>query len=168
MRQLRLGGGDIGDFEGYIRGITDAFVKGEVDDPEFVALSKYGAQITDATGRLKEFQDIADEVYRAFKKADYAGEAIEFLQLTGGESGIRDAIQFFRRYEEALADAQKISKAGIDESQLHELDRTMNLVAEQATELKNALGDIFVPAAQVADRRRNVTRREWYRCNRRR
>ena len=29
LRQLRLGGGDIGDFEGYIRGITDAYVKGK-------------------------------------------------------------------------------------------------------------------------------------------
>lgn len=150
LRHLRLGGGDIGDFEGYIRGITDAFVKGEVDDPEFIALRKYGAEITDATGRLKDFKDLTEEVYQAWKKADAAGEGIEFLQLTGGESGIRDAIQFFKRYEEALADAKKISKAGIDETQLHELDRAMNLVAEQAGELKNALGDIFVPAAQSA------------------
>lgn len=150
LRTLRLGGGDIGDFEGYIRGITDAFVKGEVDDPEFIALDKYGAKITDATGRLKDFKDITEEVYQAWKKADEAGEGIEFLQLTGGESGIRDAIQFFKRYEEAVADAQKIMKAGIDESQLHELDRTMKLCEEQAGELKNALGDIFVPAAQTA------------------
>ena len=150
LRQLRLGGGDIGDFEGYIRGITDAFVKGEADDPEFIALRKYGAVITDTTGRLKDFKDIADEVYQAFKKADEAGEGIEFLQLTGGESGIRDAIQFFKRYEEAVADAQKIVQSNIDETQLHELDRAMKLVEEQATELKNALGDIFVPAAQSA------------------
>lgn len=150
LMKLRLGGGDIGDIEGYIRGITDAFVKGEVDDPEFIALDKYGAKITDATGRLKDFKDITEEVYQAWKKADEAGEGIEFLQLTGGESGIRDAIQFFKRYEEAVADAQKIMKAGIDESQLHELDRTMKLCEEQAGELKNALGDIFVPAAQTA------------------
>ena len=150
LRQLRLGGGDIGDFEGYIRGITDAFVKGEVDDPEFIALSKYGAKITDATGRLKDFKDITEEVYQAWKKADEAGEGIEFLQLTGGESGIRDAIQFFKRYEEAVADAQKVMKSGIDDTQLHDLDRAMKLVEEQAGELKNALGDIFVPAAQSA------------------
>lgn len=150
LRTLRLGGGDIGDFEGYIRGITDAFVKGEYDDPEFIALRKYGAEITDATGRLKEFADIVDEVYQAWKKADAAGEGIEFLQLTGGESGIRDAIQFFKRYEEAIADTQKVMKSGIDSTQLHKLDRAMNLVEEQAGELKNALGDIFVPAAHSA------------------
>ena len=150
LMKLELGGGDIGDFEGYIRGITDAYVKGEYDDPEFIALRKYGAEITDATGRLKDFKDITEEVYQAWKQAEEAGEGIEFLQLTGGESGIRDAIQLFKRYEEAKADAAKIFKADFDDKQLHELDRAMNLVSAQSQELKNALGDIFVPTAQAA------------------
>lgn len=150
LRELRLAGGDIGDFEGYIRGITDAWVKGEYDDPEFIALRKYGAEITDATGRLKDFKDITEEVYQAWKQADAAGEGIEFLQLTGGEAGVRDAIQLFKRYEEAKEDAAKIFKAEIDDEQLHKLDRSLNLVEEQSKELKAALGDIFVPAAQAA------------------
>ena len=150
LREMKLAGGEISDFEGYIRGITDAWVKGEYDDPEFIALRKYGAQITDATGRLKDFKDITDEVYRAWQQADAAGEGIEFLQLTGGEMGIRDTIQYFKRLEEAKADAAKIFKAEIDDKELHELDRTFALLDEQATELKNALGDIFAPAAQTA------------------
>lgn len=147
LRQLKLAGGDYGDFEGYIRGITDAYVKGEWDDPEFIALRKYGAEITDATGRLKNFKDITEEVYQAWKKADEAGEGIEFLQLTGGEAGVRDAIQFFKRYEEAKEDAAKIYDAKLDEKQLHELDRLFGRVEEQAGELKNAIGNIFTPAA---------------------
>lgn len=150
LREMRLAGGDIGDFEGYIRGISDAYVKGEWDDPEFIALRKYGAEITDATGRLKNFKDLTEEVYQAWLKADAAGEGIEFLQLTGGEAGVRDAIQYFQRLKEAREDADKISTAKIDEKQLHELDRTMNLVTEQSAELKAALGDIFTPAAQAA------------------
>ena len=91
--EMKLASGDIGDIEGYIRGISDAWVKGEFDDPEFIALRKYGAEIVDTTGRLKNFKDITEEVYQAWKKADAAGEGIEFLQLTGGEMGIRDIIQ---------------------------------------------------------------------------
>ncbi|MBR3747229.1 MAG: hypothetical protein IKN27_09765, partial [Selenomonadaceae bacterium] len=150
LRQVKLGGGDIGDIEGYIRGITDAYVKGEYDDPEFIALRKYGAQITDATGRLKEFKDITDEVYRAWEKADAAGEGIEFLQLTGGESGVRDIIQYFQRLKEAREDAAQIFNADIDTKQLHELDRAFGRLEEQSSELKAAIGDIFVPAAQAA------------------
>lgn len=150
LRQLKLGGGDIGDFEGYIRGITDAYVKGEYDDPEFVALRKYGAVITDATGRLKDFKDLTEEVYQAWLKADAAGEGIEFLQLTGGEAGVRDAIQYFTRLKEAREDAAKIFTAKIDDKELHELDRTMKLVEEQAGELQKAFGGIFTPAMQAA------------------
>ena len=44
LREMKLAGGDIGDFEGYIRGITDAFVKGDATTPtvkySFVDLSK--------------------------------------------------------------------------------------------------------------------------------
>ena len=153
LREMRLAGGDIGDYEGYIRGITDAYVKGEYDDPEFIALRKYGAEIVDATGRLKSFKDISEEVFQAWEKADAAGEGIEFLQLTGGESGIRDAIQYFQRLREAREDAAKIFKAEMDDKQLHKLERTFNLVDEQAKELKTALGDIFVPAAQEAGKK---------------
>ena len=150
LREMKLAGGDIGDIEGYIRGISDAYVKGEWDDPEFIALRKYGAEITDATGRLKNFKDMTDEVYRAWEKADAAGEGIEFLQLTGGEMGVRDIIQYFQRLKEAREDAAKIYEANIDDKQLHELDRILGRVEEQSIELKNALGDIFTPAAQAA------------------
>ena len=151
LREMRLAGGDIGDIEGYIRGITDAWVKGEYDDPEFIPLRKYDAKITDANGRLKSFKDITEEVYQAWLKADAAGEGIEFLQLTGGEAGVRDILQYFQRLKEVREeDAAKIFTAKIDGKQLHELDRTMNLVTEQSAELKAALGDIFTPAAQAA------------------
>lgn len=150
LREMKLAGGDIGDIEGYIRGISDAYVKGEWDDPEFIALRKYGAEITDATGRLKNFKDMTDEVYRAWEKAEAAGEGIEFLQLTGGEMGVRDIIQYFQRLKEAKEDAAKIYEANIDDKQLHELDRVLGRVEEQSIELKNAIGDIFIPAAQAA------------------
>lgn len=150
LREMKLAGGDIGDIEGYIRGISDAWAKGEYDDPEFIALRKYGAEIVDETGRLKNFKDITDEVYRAWKQADAAGEGIEFLQLTGGEMGIRDIIQYFQRLEEAKEDAAKIFTAKIDDKELHELDRTFGKLEMQSQELKAALGDIFVPAVNSA------------------
>lgn len=91
-----------------------------------------------------------EEVYQAWKQADETGEGIEFLQLTGGEMGVRDIIQYFQRPEEAREDAAKIFKAEIDNKQLHEPDRTLNLVTAQADELQAAVGGIFTLAAQLA------------------
>ncbi|MBR3747234.1 MAG: hypothetical protein IKN27_09790, partial [Selenomonadaceae bacterium] len=150
LRELKLAGGDIGDIEGFVRGVSDAWVKGEYDDPEFIALRKHGAEIVDENGRLKNFKDLTEEIYQAWKKADAAGEGIEFLQMTGGEQGVRDIIQYFTRLEEAREDAAQIFKAKIDDKGLHELDRTLNKVEMQSQELKAALGDIFVPAVQSA------------------
>lgn len=150
LRHMNLAGGDYGDFEGYIRGITDAYVKGEADDSEFIALSKYGAKITDATGKLKDFKDITEEVYQAWKKADAAGEGIEFLQLTGGEAGIRDAIQYFQRYEEAKEDAAKVFDSGINPDELHKSERALNLLTEQTGEFKDALINVITPTAQAS------------------
>ena len=150
LREMRLAGGDIGDFEGYIRGITDAYVKGEWDDPEFLALSKYDAKITDEIGRLKDFKSITEEVYQAWEKANAAGEGIEFLQLTGGEAGVRDAIQYFQRYKEAKEDAAKIVDSGIDLAELHESERALNLLTEQTGEFKDALANAITPVAQDA------------------
>ncbi len=150
LRHMRLAGGDIGDFEGFIRGITDAYVKGEFDDPEFIALSKYGAKITDVTGRLKNFEEITEEVYQAYLKAKEAGEEIEFLQLVGGESGVRDAIQYFERYAEAKEDAEKIFDAGLDPDELHKADRALKLLVEQLGEFKDAVVNLGIEKATSA------------------
>ncbi|MBQ7705709.1 MAG: hypothetical protein IJT73_09850 [Selenomonadaceae bacterium] len=122
----------------------------EWDDPEFLTLRKYGASIVDATGRLKNFEDITEELYQAYKKAKAAGEEIEFLQLTGGESGITDAKQYFDRYEEAKEDAEKIFDAGLDPEEFHEAERALNLLTMQIDEFKDAAVNIVTPATVEA------------------
>ncbi|MBR1728045.1 MAG: hypothetical protein IJ728_00745 [Selenomonadaceae bacterium] len=150
LRHMRLAGGDIGDFEGFIRGITDAWVKGDVDDPETLAMKKYGVEIENVNGRLKDFKSITEEVYQGFLKARDNGEAINYLQMLGGESGIRDAIQYFERYEEALEDVKKIYQSNINAAELHKADRELNLLSEQAIEFGNAIRDIATPATRMA------------------
>lgn len=145
--QIRLAGGELEDVGGYLRGITDAIVKGEVDDPEWIALEKYGAEIIDReTGRLKSYAEIWDEVAKAYEKAKAAGNEIEFLQLTGGESGVTDAIQALERWKEAQEDAAKVVKSGIDAKELRQAERAVNLLTTQFEELHDALADLITPA----------------------
>ena len=156
LRTLRLGGGDIGDFEGFIRGITDAYVKGDIDDPEMMALDKYGAKIVDTTEKLKDFRDITEEVYQAYKKAKVVGEGVEFLQLLGGEAGMRDAMQFLERYEEAKRDNDRLFKVDIDAEALHEADKEFSVLEKCLEQYcstngrKN--GRCFVRLAKIGDR----------------
>ncbi len=144
--QIKLAGAEIQDVGGYLRGITDALVKGEVDDPEWIALSKYGAEIFDETGRLKDYAEILEEVHKAYQKAKAEGSGIEFLQLTGGESGVTDAIQLLERYEDAKEDAAKVFKSGIDPKELQQAERSLNLLLVQLEEFHDSVSDLITPA----------------------
>lgn len=144
--QIKLAGGEIQDVGGYLRGITDAIVKGEVDDPEWIALSKYGAEIFDETGRLKDYAEILDEVHKAYQRAKAEGSEIEFLQLTGGESGVTDAIQVLERLTDAKKDAAKVFKSGIDPKELQQAEISLNLLIIQLEEFHDSVSDLITPA----------------------
>lgn len=149
-RKLRLAGAEIEDVGGYLRGITDALVKGETDDPEFIAMQRYGESIFDASGKLKNYAEIWESVHRAYQKAKAEGKEIEFLQLTGGESGVTDAIQALERWETAVENANKIVKANIDYKQLEKADIASKNLSEQFDELGKAAADAFTPATTKA------------------
>lgn len=146
LRKMRLAGGDIGDFEGFIRGISDAMVKGEVDDPEAMVFSRYGETAFNPDGTIKSFDDLTAAVERMYDKAKAAGEELQMLQMLGGESGIRDAIQYLERWREAEEDAEKIFDAGLDPEEFHEAERALNLYNEQVEEFTDSLENLITPA----------------------
>ena len=150
LHHMKLAGGDIGDFEGFIRGISDAMAKGEWDDPEAMVFRRYGETAFDENGRIKGFQEMTETIKRMYDQAKAAGEEIEFLQMLGGESGIRDAIQYFELYEEAKEDAEKIFDAGLDPEEMHESLRALNLLTMQVDEFKDAALNIITPATTLA------------------
>lgn len=152
LRQIRLAGGDIGDFEGFIRGISDAMVKGEIDDPEALVFAKYGESAFDARGHIKNFDDMTAAVVRMYDAAKAAGEEIEFLQMLGGESGVRDAIQMLERWKIAQQDTNKIFKSSIDVAELNQAERSIGLLTEQFGEFKDEIVNLITPATiQAAD-----------------
>ena len=149
-RKIRLAGGELDDVGGYLRGLTDALIKGEVDDPEYIALKKYGESIFTATGQLKSYVEIWEAVHRAYQKAKAEGNEINFLQMTGGESGVTDAKQALDNWEKAQKIAAEISKAKLDFSELEKATDTSNKLSEQMEELGKAIGATFQPFTTAA------------------
>ena len=149
-RKIRLAGGELEDVGGYLRGLTDALIKGEVDDAEYIALKKYGESIFTATGQLKSYVEIWEAVHRAYKKAAAEGNEINFLQMTGGESGVTDAKQALDNWEKAQKIAAEISKAKLDFSEIEKATDTSNKLSEQIDELEKAIGKTFQPFTTAA------------------
>ena len=144
-RKIRLAGGDLDDVQGFLAGLSDALIKGETDDPEFLALQRYGETIFTATGQLKNYVEIWEAVHRAFLKAQAEGKEVEFLQMTGGESGVKDALQALENWDKASKTASQIFKANLDFSELEKADEVSRKLTEQMSELGKATSSVFQP-----------------------
>lgn len=150
LQRMRLAGGDIGDYEGFIRGVQSALATGDNGDREYVALQKYGLNPFDQNGNIKNFEELDELIQQGYEKAKALGEQIAYLLDLGGDAGVRDAKQYLDRIQEAKADQAKLSKIDMNYEELHQLDRELNLVTEQTDEFYNALSNAFSPMARMA------------------
>lgn len=150
LQRMRLAGGDIGDYEGFIRGVQSALATGDNGDREYVALQKYGLNPFDQNGNIKNFEELDELIQQGYEKAKALGEQIAYLLDLGGDAGVRDAKQYLDRIQEVKADQAKLSKVDMNFEELHQLDRELNLVTEQTDEFYNALSNAFSPMSRMA------------------
>ena len=145
---INLSGGEYDDVRDYIRGIQDAVIKGGADDPEVLALEKYGVAIQDAKGHLLEFDEALENVYQGYLKAKEAGEAEAYIIMTNGQS-IHDVATFLENYGKAKERANQIKWSTSDFDSLAELSTNLKMVEIQTGELENALSALALPLANV-------------------
>ena len=150
LQRMRLAGGEIDDYEGFIRGVQSALATGDNADREYVALKKYGLNPFDQNGNIKNFEELDELIQQGYEKAKALGEQIAYLLDLGGDAGVRDAKQYLDRIQEAKIDQAKLSKIDMNFEELHQLDRELNLVTEQTDEFYNALSNAFSPMARMA------------------
>ena len=150
LQRMQLAGGDIGDYEGFIRGVQSALATGDNGDREYVALAKYGLNPFDQNGNIKNFEELDELIQQGYENAKALGEQIAYLLDLGGDAGVRDAKQYLDRIQEAKADQAKLSRVDMNYEELHLLDRELNLVTAQTDEFFNALSNAFSPMTRMA------------------
>lgn len=146
---INLSGGEYDDVRDYIRGIQDAVIKGGADDPEVLALEKYGVAIQDAKGHLLEFDEALENVYQGYLKAKEAGEAEAYIIMTNGQS-IHDVATFLENYGKAKERANQIKWSTSDFDSLAELSTNLKMAEVQTGEFESALSGLAVPLANLA------------------
>lgn len=149
MSKIFLTGADYNDVRDYVRGVQDAVIKGDSEDPEVIALEKYGVVIQDTKGKLLAFDETLDRLYQGYLKAREAGEAEAYVIMTNGQA-VQDVLPYFEKLAQAEEDMAKIKWATIDFAILSEASHNMKLVEAQINEFKNALSSLAVPAANIA------------------
>lgn len=146
---IDLAGGDYDDVRDYVRGVQDAVLKGSADDPEVLAMEKYGVVIQDTKGKLLEFDAALENLYQGYLKAAEAGEAEAYIIMTNGQS-IHDVAGFLENYGKAKERAAQIKWSTSDFESLNELTTNLKMAEVQTNEFNNALSTLGAPLANLA------------------
>jgi len=144
-----LAGGDFDDWRDYIRGASDAVIKGAADDPEVLTFEKYGVDIQDEKGNLLPFDEIWKNIYEGYKRAEEIGQAEEFIMMTNGEA-VHDVAQLFQNMENAFKKYDEIKWSTSDFAALSELSSNLKMAEVQTNEFNNALSTLGVPLSNLA------------------
>lgn len=146
--QIEFAGGDYDDVRDYVRGVQDAVIKGDSEDPEVLALEKYGVVIQDTNGKLLAFDETLERLYQGYLKAREAGEAEAYVMMTNGQS-LHDVLPYFEGVAEAQENMAKIKWATLDYATLSEVSTQMKLVEAQTVELQKSLSSLAAPVADI-------------------
>ena len=149
LATINLSGAEYNDIRDFVRGVQDAVIKGDSEDPEVLALEKYDVVIQDTNGKLLAFDETLDRLYQGYLKARDAGEAEAYVMMTNGQA-VQDVLPYFERLEQAKEDVAKIKWSTLDSATLKNVSHEMKLVETQAGELTNAISGALAPAAEMA------------------
>lgn len=141
---LDLSGADYNDVRDYVRGVQDAVIKGDSEDPEVIALTKYGVAIQDAHGKLLPFNETLENLYQGYLKAREAGEAEAYVIMTNGQA-VQDVLPFFERLAKAHEDYAKIKWSTSDFDALQKTSDSLKLLEIQSNEFNNSLQTLGLP-----------------------
>lgn len=143
---IDLSGADLNDVRDYVRGVQDAVIKGDSEDPEVIALEKYGVVIQDAQGRLLSFNQTLENLYQGFLKARDAGEEEAYIIMTNGQA-VQDVLPFFNNLAKAKEDYNKIKWSTSDFAALEQTNRDLTMLDTQIGEFYNSLKTLGLPLA---------------------
>lgn len=143
---INLANADFNDVRDFVRGVQDAVIKGDSEDPEVIALEKYGVAIQDTQGKLLPFNQTLENLYQGFLKARDAGEAEAYVIMTNGQA-VQDVLPFFNNLAKAKEDYNKITWSTSDFAALQQTNRDLTMLDTQINEFYNSLKTLGLPLA---------------------
>ena len=115
---------------------------GDKDNAAMKMLEKFGAQVKDSNGNLKNEVQLIDEVSKALLRAEAAGQGAAFRDIVGGR------FTFLEDYAGNVELAGKIVKNGLANPALaHEVQGNINAMNTQAAQLGGVFASALMPVA---------------------
>lgn len=109
-------------------------------------LKRYGAELYDENGRLKNAVGLAGELGKALKAAEAEGNGAAFRDIVGGKFWSGDFVTFLEDFADNAEAAAKIVKNGLANPKLaHEVQGNINAMNTQAGQLNATFSSALMP-----------------------
>lgn len=145
----KVTGIEIGEVNNSLRRFSMQMTKaGERNNLAIQTLKRYGAEITDENGRLKNAVELAGELGKALKAAQAEGNGAAFRDIVGGKFWSGDFITFLEDFADNMETASKIVKNGLaNPTWAHQIRGEINTMNTQAAQLHGAFSASLMPVA---------------------
>lgn len=146
----KVTGIDINEVNSTTRRLSASLTKaGDKENAAMKMLSRFGAQIKDSNGNVKNTIKLIEEVSKALKRAEAEGQGAAFRDIVFGRFASGDYITFLEDYEDNEEAAAKIVKNGLANPALaHAVQGNINAMNTQIGQFKSALSSAFMPATE--------------------
>lgn len=122
---------------------------GDKDNAAMQMLKRFGAEVKDSSGNIKNEIELIEEVSKALKRAEAAGQGAAFRDIVFGRFASGDVITFLEDYGDNAVAASKIVKNGLANPVLaHAIQGNINAMNAQIGQFKSALSSAFMPATE--------------------
>lgn len=147
VTMAKTAGADVNDLASTIKRVQQAIVRGGEDAKAEQWLRRYGESAFDASGHLKNLNDMTLTLSRALKRAQADGNGMAFI-LGTMRSASADVITTIEDAEDVYKQAATIVKAGLANPALsHETQGNLNALNQQAAQLGTNFKSALLPVA---------------------
>lgn len=109
-------------------------------------LNRYGAELTDETGRMKNELELAQELGKAFREAQAEGNGAAFRDIVGGKFWSGDFVTFLEDLADNTEAAKQVVKNGLaNPAFAHQIQGEINTLNAQLGQLGGVFESALLP-----------------------
>lgn len=145
----KVTGIDINEVSSSIRRFSAQITKGGEKSSLIVqTMKRYGAELYDVNGKLKNAIDLSEELGKALKAAEAEGNGAAFRDIVGGKFWSGDFVTYLEDFADNVESAKDIVKNGLaNPTWAHAIQGEINKLNTQTAQLGGAFSSALMPVA---------------------
>ena len=150
----KVTGIEISEVNNSLRRFSMQMTKADEGNVAAQVMKRYGAEVTDANGRIKNAIELSADLGKALKAAQAEGNGAAFRDLVGGKFWSADFITYLEDFADNVEQAKKVVKNGLaNPTWAHSIQGEINTLNAQTAQLGGAFSAALMPVvAEIVPR----------------